>query len=325
MQKKKQEKQIKSNLHKRNKHNERYDFKKLKETSKNLAKFVKLNDYGDESIDFFNNEAVKALNKALLKYFYKIDNWDIPANYLCPPIPGRADYIHYAADLLTDKNGGKIPIGKNIKCLDTGVGANCVYPIIGSSEYRWSFVGSDIDKISIKNANRIIESNLLLKEQIELRYQVNSKSIFRGIIRNNEFFDLTVCNPPFHASAVEAQKGTSRKLNHLKHKKQGKIDLNFGGKSNELWCDGGEIIFLQNMIWESKEFAKSCFWFSSLVSKQSNLKNIYKTLEKAKVFETKTVEMKQGNKVSRIVAWTFLNASEQKKWINLKWKKSILL
>lgn len=40
------------------------------------------------------------LNKALLAAHYDIEYWDIPDTYLCPPIPGRADYVHRAAELL---------------------------------------------------------------------------------------------------------------------------------------------------------------------------------------------------------------------------------
>jgi len=111
-----------------------------------LGVFVKLNDYNDESIDFSNPEAVKMLNTALLKHYYKINHWNIPANYLSPPIPGRADYIHHIAELLGGSNNGKIPTDNKIKCLDIGVGASCVYPIIGNKEYGWSFVGSEIDE-----------------------------------------------------------------------------------------------------------------------------------------------------------------------------------
>lgn len=295
----------KSRLHPRNKHRGRYDFKKLIISCPELAPFVKLNIYNDESIDFSNPEAVKMLNKALLKHYYNINNWDIPKNYLCPPIPGRADYIHYIADLLSKNNNGKIPIGNKIKCLDIGVGANCIYPIIGNKEYGWSFVGSDIDNVSVKSANKIIEMNPCLKGKIEIRFQPNQKDIFNGIIQKNEVFDLSICNPPFHSSLAEAQAGTFRKLRNLSQKKITKLKLNFGGQSNELWCEGGEKKFVTSMINQSKEFATSCFWFSTLISKQSNLNSIYKVLEKAKVYEYRTIEMGQGNKTSRIVAWSF--------------------
>ena len=96
-------------LHPRNKHRDRYDFKQLIATYPEFSKYVKPNAFGDESIDFANPKAVKWLNKALLKLYYSIEYWDIPAGYLCPPIPGRADYIHHIADLLGSSNFGKIP------------------------------------------------------------------------------------------------------------------------------------------------------------------------------------------------------------------------
>ena len=61
------------------------------------------------------------------------------------------------------------------------------------------------------------------------------------------------------------------------------------------------------------------FWFTTLVSKQSNLKNAYKTLEKYRALEVKTIPMGQGNKTSRIVAWTFLTKEDQKEWKNSRW------
>ena len=321
--KKKEHPKIKLRLHPRNKHRERYDFKQLIDTCPELAQFVMLNKYNDESIDFSKPEAVKMLNKALLKHYYDIENWDIPQGYLCPPIPGRADYIHHIADLLRNYNYGKIPGGNKIKCLDIGVGANCVYPIIGNKEYSWSFIGSDIDTVSIENANKIIELNPKLGDAIELRLQNNPKDFFYGIIQKDELIDFTVCNPPFHASLAEAQSGTLRKLSNLNHKKITKPILNFGGQNNELWCEGGEERFVREMIRESKKFASSCFWFSTLVSKQSNLKSAYKALEKAKAVEVKTIPMGQGNKTSRIVAWTFLNKEQQNKWRNTRWTETI--
>ncbi len=304
----------KDKLHQRNKHRERYDFKQLISSCADLKPFVALNKYGDESIDFFNPQAVKALNKALLIHFYGIQYWDIPDGYLCPPIPGRADYIHHIADVLSKLNGGKIPEGPKIKVLDIGVGANCIYPIIGTKEYGWSFVGSEIDSIAADSANSIINKNEGLSGVIDIRLQKNTKEIFNGIINTNEHFDLTLCNPPFHASLAEAKSGTVRKLKNLKQKKISTPVLNFGGQTTELWCDGGESQFVSNMIQESEKFAHQCLWFSTLISKESNLRHVYFELRKVKATEVKTIEMGQGNKVSRIVAWTFLTKQEQKDW-----------
>jgi len=323
LQEKREHPKEKSRLHPRNKHRERYDFKLLIETCSELAPFVKLNMYNDESIDFSNPEAVKMLNKALLKHYYDIENWDIPEGYLCPPIPGRADYIHNVADLLKMSNYGKIPTGNKIKCLDIGVGANCVYSIIGNKEYGWSFIGADIDPIAIENGNKIIDQNPNLKGQIELRWQNNPKDFFYGVIKKDELIDLTVCNPPFHASLAEAQTGTLRKLSNLKQQQVSEPIKNFGGQNNELWCEGGEEKFVREMIRESKKFGSTCFWFSTLISKQTNLKSAYQALEKVEAFNIQTIPMGQGNKTSRIIAWTFLTKEQQNVWKNSRWKVNV--
>jgi 23S rRNA (adenine1618-N6)-methyltransferase len=311
----KEPQQVKSELHPRNKHRQRYDFDLLKATSPELARFVRPNDYGDESIDFFNPKAVKALNVALLKHYYNIHFWDVPENYLNPPIPGRADYIHYAADILSKSNADIIPEGKQIKCLDVGVGANCIYPIIGHREYGWSFVGSDIDPLAIKSAESILSANPGLKAAIELRLQTRPKDYFKGIIQKDEKFDLTICNPPFHSSAQEAQKSTQRKIKNLKQKQAGSPVRNFGGQSTELWCEGGEGKFVTDMIFQSKDFATSCLWFTSLVSKESNLESVYHVFKLVKATAIKPIDMGQGNKKSRIVAWTFLQKSQRNEWV----------
>ncbi len=310
----------KTKLHPRNKHRERYDFKALMATCPALADFVSVNQYGDESVDFFNPEAVRTLNKALLDHFYGIKNWDFPPNYLCPPIPSRADYIHHIADVLGENNNGKVPKGAQIKCLDIGVGSNCIYPIIGKKEYAWSFIASDIDAVSIESARKIISLNPFLQEKIDIRFQPNAAHFFDGILEKNERIDLSICNPPYNSSMEEAQSGSLRKLRNLKQKKVTKVVLNFGGQNNELWCEGGEVRFIKDMITESVQYGSNCLWFSTLVSKELSLPEIYTALKEAKAAETKTVAMGQGNKTSRIVAWTFMSAKQQKIWMDARWK-----
>ena len=310
----------KSKLHPRNKNRERYDFRQLISSLPELKSFVKTNIYGDESVDFANPDAVKALNKALLSYHYGINNWDIPPGYLCPPIPGRADYIHHIAGFLGKNNFGEIPKGPKIKCLDIGVGASCIYPIIGNHENNWSFIGSDIDPVAIESSNQIIKSNPALQGKVECKLQPNPKDFFIGIIQKDELIDLSICNPPFHASAKEAQAGSLRKIHNLNPGKTAAPVLNFGGQNHELWCDGGEEKFVHNMILQSKKFAANCFCFSTLISKASNLKSIYNALEQAEAFAVETIAMGQGNKISRIVVWTFLTAEEQNKWKIARWK-----
>lgn len=309
----------KENLHIRNLHRGRYDFRQLCKSNPQLEAFVSLNHYGDESIDFSNPKAVKALNQAILKYFYRVDYWDIPQGYLCPPVPGRADYIHYAADILTETNDGTVPLGSKIKVLDIGVGANCVYPLIGNSVYKWQFVGADVDTGAIQSAKKIISLNKNFQDKIECRLQTNRSDIFKGIIKPNEYFDLTICNPPFHSSAQEAHAATTTKWKKLGLEQQ-KATLNFGGKNNKLWYEGGEAAFISLMIEQSASVKKQCLWFSTLVSKKETLPVIYNILKSVSALSIKTINMSQGQKTSRIVAWTFLNEPEINAW-KMRWVK----
>ena len=304
----------KTELHPRNKHRARYDFAALTAVFPTLKSFVTANKYGNDSIDFANPNAVKALNKAILMTDYGIQYWDIPPQYLCPPIPSRAEYIHQIADILSNYKADALPKGNKIRILDIGTGANGIYPIIGHQAYDWQFVASDIDEKSIQSVEKIVAANPDLQGAITCRLQTSTSAIFQNIIKPDEYFDCTLCNPPFHATLEEAIKGTQRKLRNLGNfdkTKKTKPVLNFGGQNTELWCEGGEIAFITNMITESAFFKTQCLWFSTLVSKGDNLPEIYTLLTKNRVFETKTITLNIGNKISRLVFWTYLNQKEQ--------------
>lgn len=308
----------KTGPHPRNPHRFRYDFELLLNNCPELKNFVYANEHrswaSEETINFSNADAVKALNKALLITYYDIQNWDIPSNYLCPPIPGRADYIHYIADLLANSNNGIIPEGENVVGLDIGIGANCIYPIIGNNAYGWSFVGADIDEDALQNCKKIIAHNPKLIDVISLQLQVEPRYIFKNIILPEDRFAFTICNPPFHSSAEAAAKSALRKVNALEENKTSNPVLNFGGQQAELWCKGGELGFITQMIYESAKYPMQCLWFTTLVSKKDNLKSIYKILGKVSAVAIKTIDMAQGQKISRIIAWTFLSETQQKDW-----------
>ena len=305
-----------SRLHAESRFHGRYDLKKLQESCPDLSEFVFVNEYDSETINFHDPQAVKMLNKALLAYHYKIKNWDIPENYLCPPIPGRADYIYHIADFLGGNNYREIP---EITCLDIGVGSSCIFPIIGSNEYNWNFIGSDVDPAALESAQNILNENPTLKSKVELRYQSNSSKIFEGIIQEDDRVDLTICNPPFHGSAKEARASSRKKIRNLTHYTNKDKTLNFGGQPNELWTEGGEVAFIKNMIRESKEVSGKCYFFSTLVSKNEHLFELKETLESENVFYHRTINMGQGNKWSRLLLWTFMDFEEQDKWKKARW------
>ena len=322
-------------MHKNNKHKAGYNFSRLKKSYPKLIDFVIKNPFNNQdTIDFSQSVAVKALNLALLKSDYNIDSWDIPDGYLCPPIPGRVDYIHHLHDLLMATPEDVLPKASKIKVLDIGTGASCIYPILGQRVYGWQFTASDIDPVSVKQAQRNLIENSGLANNVECRLQSDSSKIFTNIINANEFYHLTICNPPFHQSLAQASAGSMKKMQNLndnkKNRKQSKQallsskntltkdsalkgssfknntpTLNFGGQKAELWCEGGELAFIRNMINDSKKFKQQVLWFSCLVSKKDHVSLLKLSLKKAKVSDIKVIKMAQGQKISRFIAWSF--------------------
>lgn len=269
-----------------------YDLHALSSSYPALKPFVFKNQYGNLTIKFDDNQAVIALNTALLKHHYKI-NWSIPEGNLCPPIPGRLDYLLHAAELIPDKK---------LHILDLGTGANLIYPILATQHLNWTCAASELDNPSLLNARKLIEGNKSLA-QIDLRKQKYKNKIFETIIEEKDQFDLVVCNPPFFKNKHDAANKNQRKNKNLNLSKTS--NLNFGGQSHELWYKGGEEAFIKKMVEESVQFKNQVDWFTSLVSKKEHLKNIKRNINKCLPSEIRVVEMELGNKKSRFVAWTF--------------------
>jgi len=292
-------------LHPNNKHKNGYNLELLCKENPTLTPYVFINKYETQTLDFANSKAVKALNTALLKTHYQINFWKFPDDNLCPPIPGRVDYIHHLAALLKPfKN-------KQINILDIGTGATCIYPLLGVQEYRWNFVATDVDENSIKNAQQIIDKNNL-NDSIQLRLQTNVESILENSITPTDKFDACMCNPPFFNSQEDAKKATVRKLKGLG--KANEYNRNFSGTQNELSYKGGEKAFLHNYLYQSSLFKIQCFWFTSLVSKKENIRPMKVSLKKLGATAIKVIKMEQGNKITRFIAWTFLTTNEQENW-----------
>lgn len=285
-------------FHPKNIHKSGYDFDVLCKVYPELESFTFENKYGTKTIDFANPQAVKLLNTALLFQYYKIGYWEFPDVNLCPPIPGRVDYLHHISDLLNT-----LKITENVRVLDIGTGASCIYPILGHAEYNWSFVGTDVDKKSLQHAQKIVNKNDLDKS-IELRHQVDVSQILKGVLKDTDMFSVSICNPPFFSSEQDALEATTRKLKGLNKDKTSGV-RNFAGTHNELCYKGGEKAFIHNYLYESSLYKTHSLWFTTLVSKKDLVKGMYVSLKKLGAMDIKTIDMGQGNKTSRIVAWTF--------------------
>ena len=290
-------------MHAQNPYGNRYDLKRLTKHYHALEKFIVLNPSGEETIDFSSSEAVFALNKSMLLADFKLGDYELPSGYLIPPVPGRLDYLLHVRDFLTEKFN--VSENSQLNGLDMGSGANGIYCILGAQYFNWKMVGSETDAKAVEIANANIQKTKGLNDKIEIRHQQDKGSLFKNTIQANEQFDFVVCNPPFHSSKEEALKGSLRKVKNLGgYAVKEKFLLNFEGQANELWCNGGEVLFIKRLIKESVGFKNQVKVFSTLVAKSDSVAAIKKQLSKVKAnFEV--IPMALGNKKGRYLMWWF--------------------
>lgn len=296
----------KAGHHPRSRHREPYDYHRLIDAVPELRALVSINAHGNPSIDFADADAVRTLNRALLVADYGVTSWDLPPTALCPAVPGRADHVHAVADLLKDEEGAA-GSSESITALDIGVGASCIYPIIGRHEYGWRFVATDADQNALESARSIAAANPGLSGAVEFRLAADPADILNNVLRPGDRFDLTLCNPPFYGSKEEAEAANLRKRRGLASLARGPIVAarNFGGRSMELWCDGGERGFIRRMIEQSALVRDQCRWFTTLVSKKGALQSTERALARIEATQVRILPIRHGHKTSRILAWTF--------------------
>jgi 23S rRNA (adenine1618-N6)-methyltransferase len=143
-----------------------------------------------------------ALNQALLADAYGL-KWSIPRGAACPSVPSRGDYIHHLADLLSGGDEASIPRGRAVRVIDFGAGASCIYPLLGASEYGWSFVATDTDKPAMHWARQIVRVNAPIRSLIEHRFQPDASRSFEGVAKPGERFAASLCDPDGDVGFVE--------------------------------------------------------------------------------------------------------------------------
>ena len=279
-------------MHPKNRYRADYDFAGLARLEPALLPLLRTAADGHRTLDFGAAEAVYLLNRTLLRRDYNLNHWDIPRGNLVPAVPGRLDYLHALADL--GVRPGRV--------LDVGTGASLIYPILGVGEYAWDFVATDVDEGSLRVARAIVRFNPALTGKVTVRKQTDRGRCFGGVVLPGEEYGASMCNPPFFAST-----GIARTAARNKWRKLGRRDagLSFGGQPNELQTPGGEPAFLLSMIRESVAYAGRIGWFTTLVSKRGYLRAANVALARVGARRVEQVELTQGNKQSRLLAWQF--------------------
>jgi 23S rRNA (adenine1618-N6)-methyltransferase len=283
-------------MHESNPFRNGYDFTILLEVEPGLQSYVYTTKYGSPSLLLKEPEAVLLFNKTLLAYQFRIDFFELPEGYLCPAVPGRLDYLLHVKELLDDK--------PHIHLLDVGCGASGIYQLLAEKVLGWKSKGSDINPISTKYAQINLHKNGL--HSAICVHQQHSENYFSGIIQQQDYFDVTVCNPPFYEQKETSTRLAARKWKQLNiQPESNEQKTSFGGNDHELWVSKGQTEFIQAMIRESVGYKDQVGWFTCLVSKKSMLNEILPVLKKLTIAEYRVQEMEQGRKQSRFIAWRF--------------------
>lgn len=267
-----------------------YDFNLLAQRHDELNPYIILK-HGKHTIDFSDYNAIYHLNKALLKTYYAVTDWELPKGYLCPTVPGRMKYLQILNELIQKET---------VHGIDIGTGASGIYCILAAKQYQWRMDGID----SNFEAYQWAKKNILLaggiSNLVSIRFQENNANIIKGALDASCHYNFTMCNPPFYSSEKEALKVSMQKSDRL----QLSSVTNYGGHAKELWCNGGEALFIKRMIKESVAFKDQVTYFTCLVSNKQNLEKLVKLIRKLSAKEMVKV-MTIGNKVSHILIWQF--------------------
>ena len=292
-------------MHPRNRFAAAYDLDALQRVEPGLAAYRTTTPAGAPTLDFASAEAVRLLNKALLSSAYGIEFWDLPPGSLCPAVPGRLEYVHLLADLLAEHPPRAAGDDGPAYGLDLGTGASLIYPVLAVREYGWRMVGTDIDDEALRCAGAVASFNPALRGRIELRRQRQPGRLFAGVVTAGEYFDFSMCNPPFFASAAAAEADARRKARKLHGADADVATRNFGGRPTELWTSGGEPAFLKRMIAGSARYHAQVGWFTTLVSKRAYLRDAHRQLARTKARDIHVRTFATGHKQHQVIAWRY--------------------
>ncbi|KAB0792644.1 hypothetical protein PPYR_14603 [Photinus pyralis] len=277
-------------MHPRNIYKKPPNFKQLAVDYPEFRSFIIQDVTGKVSIDFKDAKTLRALTCTLMKKDFGLDV-DIPLTRMIPTVPLRLNYILWLEDLLNIS-----PTSDDIKGVDIGTGASCIYPLLGAKSKGWHMIGTDVDAESLEWAQRNVDRN-------SLGSLIKLKKVTDGVILKEAIegeFDFCMCNPPFFASAPELNpQHKARRIDRPRPRNA------FCASTNEVIADGGEVNFIQKMIKESKELGKSIRIYSTMVGHKYNLPQLKKLLREVDVISFKQTDFYQGKTTRWGLAWTF--------------------
>ncbi|ORY98086.1 hypothetical protein BCR43DRAFT_563402 [Syncephalastrum racemosum] len=240
--------------------------------------------------DFLNADGQRALTKALLKRDFGL-SVKLPHDRLCPPVPNRLDYILWVEDILHETLPGK----KSYKGIDIGVGASCIYPLLGCARNKdWSFLGTETDTVSYKYAQKNVKRNNM-DDRIKIKFNNDRTSVLTP--EKDTSYDFCMCNPPFYASQQE--------IDDAADAKELPPYAICTGSASEMITQGGEYSFIETMINQSLDYKDHITWFTSLIGRKKTIKPLLAILKEKGIENYAVRDFCLGKTKRWAIAWSF--------------------
>ncbi|KAK2580896.1 hypothetical protein KPH14_005966 [Odynerus spinipes] len=278
-------------MHPRNKYKKGSDFKRLAVLYPEFRKVAAADLTGKVHIDFKNEETLRILTEILLKHDFDL-TVKIPPNKLVPTLPLRLNYVLWIEDLMTYSSFTEM---EDVKGVDIGTGAVCIYPLLLAKMYKCHMLGTEIDETSIKAAVENVNNNNL-QDLIKV-IKVDKDKILQETLEEHETFHFVMCNPPFFETGDSSDKV-------LKQQPPRNAPT---GSCQELSVEGGEKSFVTRMIEESMQIGDRIKIYTTMLGRKSNLLYFLKLLKKHDISNFTWTEFCQGHTKRWGLAWSFLS------------------
>jgi 23S rRNA (adenine1618-N6)-methyltransferase len=275
--------------------------------------------------------SIYELVKAQFRIDFGIENWcGVPEGYLIPSVTRSLNYLHFMEDLVQEVHDKSLLLGfrakhvredgdpvkrqrdiddiegekessqpdreisTTVEGIDIGVGASCVFPILGCAlNANWKFVGIDVDKTALEWARENASvSGFSDRINIVEAPAGSAPKLVECLQRNGlsqKKYGFVMCNPPFFDSPPDILE-----------------ERQFGGTTLERSCPGGEVAFVSGLIDESVQLKQTIIWFTTMLGIKESLTSILSRLHHEASAETiRTYRLEQGHKFRWVVAWSF--------------------
>jgi len=238
-------------------------------------------------LDFSRPEARHVVARVCLELHWNL-KWECPRDRLAPCVPNRVAYLAWLYEEVLPK--------RDLRVIDVGTGASCIYPLLGSRMFDWSFVATDIDTEAVKTAKANVKLNpdlniFVIKVDPDAPPLTSAKLLCEESSSITSF-DLSMTNPPFFADEEERDSAVGGM-----HRPEGRAVC----VRNEEIVQGGEVEFVKRI------HSDPCpvVWKSALLGKKTSQAKLLTIFNRdPKVLLVKSSSFRLGNTVRYLIAWT---------------------